>query len=256
MNCMDKECLDEVRDAAKQGAKAGSGETMTVLMVSIFAGVIGIVIMTAIISVIIVAVNTKKLFLSERFEKGQSMVLENHGIFGHTTADFAEALLGDRSRLCRLEVFEQEIADAIRLTDTGLGDWEIFTKTQLITYHGTAIYTVDLSGLTKDNFSLNDETKEMTVYIPHAELEPVNIQSKDIEFGDVNRGMLAFGEIKATPEDMAKVQTEAQKMMEAKLLAENVAEKADRFAVLAVWELFQPILNSVENGYSLVVEFE
>lgn len=267
MSDMDKNYLEEIKAAAKEGAKEGIKEAKLHRggigsgIASMFA--VKLILILVIVAVIITAIymlnpfpNVKEQLEQETSAIEHDLILEDQGILGYTAADFAEAVLGDETKLCKLEVLKQEVTDASTLIDTGLGNFKMFSKTQIITYHGTAIYTVDLSKLNNNSFELNDEEKELIIYIPHAEMEPINIQSEDIEFGDVNKGMLAFGEIKATPEEMAAVQTKAQSMMEEKIADQNIAEQADRFAKLVVWELFQPVVNGVTKGYSLVVEFE
>lgn len=98
----------------------------------------------------------------------------------------------------------------------------------------------------------------MTVHIkiPDAELEPININENDIEFGDVERGLLGIGKMSMTPEQQQEVQSEARNKMMEKLEADNTAEEAERFAKLSVWEIYQPIINQVTSGYSLEVEME
>ena len=58
------------------------------------------------------------------------------------------------------------------------------------------------------------------------------------------------------PEDVAKVQNAARSKMEEKLEQQKVIEEADRFAMLSVWEIYQPMINAVTTGYSLKVEME
>jgi hypothetical protein len=43
--------------------------------------------------------------------------------------------------------------------------------------------------------------------------------------------------------------------MEEKLKEDNVLETADRFAKLAVWEMYSPIIKGVGKDCSLEVEF-
>lgn len=268
METIDKTYLEEIKEAAREGAKEGVKESRLRRGPSVGAGILSTVLGKVLFAAIVIgavvwavsAINPfPKLKEQLKFENGadeHDLVLENQGLLGYTAADFAEAVLGDQSKLCKLEVLEQKISDVGTLTETGLGNLKIFSKAQLITYHGTAVYTVDLSQLDTNDFSLDEDQKEVTIYIPHTQMEPINIQSQDIEFGDVDKGLLAFGDIQATPEQIAEIQTEVQAMMEQKVLDEDVAEDADRFAKLAVWEMFQPAINSVTKGYSLVVEFE
>ena len=187
--------------------------------------------------------------------ENHDVTLDNNGILGYTAADFEEAILGDSSKLKKLEVYSQKISDVSTITDTGLLNWGIFTKNQLITFNGTAVYTVDLSNLKKSDISYNEEEKLITLKIPHAVQEEINIPEEEIQFSDTNKGLLAFGDIKMTVEQAMKVQAEARKKMEEKLALDNVLQTADRFAKLSVWEIYSPIIKSVAKDYTLEVVF-
>ena len=115
---------------------------------------------------------------------------------------------------------------------------------------------MDLAQLSKDDITLDEKEMIVHIKIPHAILEPINISEKDIEFGDIERGLLALGKITMEPEDHAKIQEEARKKMNEKLEEQKSAEEADRFAKMSVWEIYQPVINKVTTGYSLNVEFE
>ena len=187
--------------------------------------------------------------------EGNDMTIENDSFLGYTAADFEEAILGDSSKLKKLEVFKQKVSDVSSITDTGLLNWGIFTKNQLITYNGTAVYTVDLSALRSGDISFNEEEKMITLKIPHAQQEEINIPEDEIQFGDTTKGLLAFGDIKMTAEQASQIQAEARKKMQKKLDEDNVAGIADRFAKLSVWELYNPIVKGVAKEYSLEVVF-
>lgn len=266
MSEMNYELIEQVKRAAKEGAREGAREASRrrsfnlYNVSSLFKSIVAAVVLIAVLIAAWYFLDTKNRLAEQKGRESSAqehdLVLEDHGVFGYTAADFADAVLGDQSKLCKLQVLKQEVSELSTVTDTGLGNFKIFSKNQLITYHGTAIYTVDLSKLKKSDFVLDEDKKELTIYIPHTVLEPINIQSSDIEFGDVNRGLLAFGDINATPQQIAAVQSKAQEMMEKKIAKQNIAEDADRFAKLVVWELFQPVVNSVSKGYSLVVDFK
>ena len=188
--------------------------------------------------------------------ENHDLTLDNNSFLGYTAADFEEAVLGDSSKLKKLEVFEQKISDVANLTDTGLFNWKVFTKVQLITYHGTVVYTVDLGVLKSGDITLNEEEKIVTIAIPHASQEEININEKDIQFGDTSKGLLAFGDISVTPEQMKMVQEEARNKMQIKIDEEKLIETADRFTKLAVWEIYSPIVKGVASNYSLEVIFK
>lgn len=188
--------------------------------------------------------------------ESHDLVLENHGILGYTASDFSEAILGNIKREKELTVYTANISDVVTNTKTGLGNFKIFTKSQLITFNGTATYTVDLENLTDDSFVLDTEKKTLTVKIPHAKREKINIPSDEMEFGDVERGWLAFGDIKMTAEEFSEVETMAKGRMEQKLEALNEGKTADEFAIKSVWELYQPFVTAICPECKLAVEIE
>ena len=187
--------------------------------------------------------------------ENHDLVLENHGLFGFTAADFADAILGDSTQLKKIEVFSQEVADVVTVTDAGIANIKIFEKNQIITYHGTATYTVDLSRVLENDVKLNEDDKTITLYIPHCEMEKINIPEDEMEFGDVTKGLLAFGDIKLTPEQNRDIQAAARAKMEEKLEETKAINQADRFAKMSVWEMYQPVVSGVSPEYTLEVEF-
>ena len=256
--------LEKVQQAAMEGAKKGSGAGFAKGLGwrFFFKFVVPILLIVGVMMFIIPKISLmpdfsgiKTLFEKEEDVEGKDLTISNSGFLGYTAADFAEAVLKDKTQLKKLQVMSYKISDAATITDTGLANLKVFTKNQIITYHGTAVYTIDLSLLSVDSFSVDEGSKKVTLRIPHVELEPINIQASDIEYGDVEKGLLAFGTIKLNPEDIARVQTEAQNKMVQKLLYDNIAAEADRFAKVAVWELYQPVISSVSPEYRLEVVF-
>ena len=197
----------------------------------------------------------ESIFSSEDPVEGRDLTLDNQGFLGYTAADFSEVILGDTAHPKKLEVYTVHTTDVATVTDTGLANLVIFSKVQYITFHGTAVYTVNLALVNEYCFVVDNEAMTVTIYIPHASLESINIPAEQIEFSDVERGVLAFGQLKITPEDEAKIQAEAQSRMEKQLLADRVSVDADRFARLAVWEIYQPMVTAVAPGYALDVVF-
>jgi len=184
------------------------------------------------------------------------LAIKDNGIFGYTAADFEEAILGKASQKREVVVYTQNVSDVATLTQTGFLNWSALTKSQLITYKGSVDYYVDLTNFTKDNITFNEEENTVTMKIPHVSRKDININEKDISFSDPERGLLAFGDVQASAEDMAKVQAEARNKMEEKLEQDKVKDTADRFAKLTIWELYSPIIKGVGKDVSLVVEFE
>ena len=260
-----KEFLEKVEDAARKGALKGSRKRFS------FFGILKAALTIAIIMVFgstILSIRDATANLTANLQNfigrdaplaDHDLTLENNGFngfLGYTAADFQDAILGDSTQLKKLEVYSMDISEAVTLTNTGLANLKILTKTQLLTYKGTATYTVDLGKLTRDDITLDAENLTVHLKIPHAALEPININENDIEFGDIDRGFLALGEMSMEPEDLQQVQAEARNKMNEQLEKQNVSEKADRFARMSVWEIYQPLINKVTTGYSLVVDMD
>ena len=247
----EKEFLDKVEKAANKGAsKAGIKNVLLSLLPILLA--IGLLAYFIVPKINAVA----NIFKVEEDVEGHDLTLENFGIFGYKAVDFQEAVLGDNSKLKKLEVYKQEVSDATTTTEAGLFKLSVFSKNQVITYKGTAIYTVDLSKLKESDIELDEENKVVTIYIPHAVQEEINILEKDISYSDVEKGLLAIGDIKMTPQQLSEIQAGARKKMQEKLDEQKALETADRFAKLSVWELYSPIIKGVSKNYSLEVEFK
>lgn len=259
-----EEILGKIENAAREGARQGSKESRGGRGgIGLFETIKTLILLILIAVVVFMAYrfnnftgNLKELVERDVPVEERDLTLENHGILGYTAADFQEAILGDSEQLKKLEVYTIEVSEAVNLVDTGLANLKVFSKTQLLTYKGIATYTVDLGQLSKDDISLDEEKMTVHLRIPHAVQETININEDDIEFGDVDRGVLGFGKISTTPEENKEVVAEARNKMEEKLEKEGTINTADRFAKMSVWEIYQPIIDKVTTGYSLEVEFE
>ena len=168
----------------------------------------------------------------------------------------AEAVLGNSQQKKNLEVFEQKISDITKLTDSGkIWIFKINEKYQYVKYSGTAIYTVDLSGIDEEHLTVDEENKTLTIYIPHA-VHTLNInEDETIAEETENKGLFSIGDLKLTEEGRKEVIAEVKENMEAKLESDNIQETADRMAVMSVWEIYQPVVSKVSPEYTVVVEF-
>ena len=145
------------------------------------------------------------------------LTLENDGIFGFKAADFEEPILGESTRQRQLIVEEQEVYVNTTITDTGLFNLGVFNKQQALTIHGTGQYTIDLTRLSRRDISLNEQTYELTIRIPHAELHDTIFDPAQTEIGDTKNGWLAFGSIKLDAEQQKAFEVSAVEQLQTKL---------------------------------------
>ena len=252
----DSDFRHELKKAERRGRRKGWFARIRTFIVGILIGMLLLTSFTAYMHGLAIKDAFKALFTTETAVEDHDLTLINHRIFGYKVADFQEAVLGDEEQLKKLEVYSRDVSDVATLTQAGLFKSKAFSKYQVITYNGTAVYTVDLSGLTADDITLDEETKTVTMKVPAPQLEPINIPSENIQFGEVEKEAFAFGNIKLTPEQQAEVETQAKARMLDKLETENVIEDAKMAAEHSIWEIFQPMISNLSSKYTLKVEFK
>ena len=246
----DQELIERMEKAARKGAKAGARSAGR------FHFIFNLVIVLILGFLAVSQMKLPNLFSRDEPVENHDLTLNNQGVLGYTAVDFADAILGDTKQLKKLEVFTAEVSDVATVTDTGLGNLKVFSKVQLITFHGSTVYTVDLSSLSRDDITVNEDEKTVTLSIPHAQRGDINVPSDKMEFGDVDKGLLAFGEIHLTPEENAKIETKIMEKMNQRLDEDKVDESADKFAAMSVGEIFQRMIESVSPDYKLDVVFQ
>lgn len=175
---------------------------------------------------------------------------------GYTAIDFKDAILGEASQHQEIIVMEQPLEISTTITKAGLGNLEIFSKTKNINYAGTGVYTIDMKSFSEDNVEVNEEEKKVTVKIPHSTLQYTNIDYDSVEFEDTDKGLLAFGDLALTTEQQNELEKSIVAAMKEKLETQDLYDKADEFAKMSVWNMFQPLVTSISPEYVLEVTFE
>ncbi|MDO5332352.1 MAG: DUF4230 domain-containing protein [Bacillota bacterium] len=246
------ELLEKVEKAAEKGARRGSKKAG---MPSLIITIICVILIAAIIAPKIIGLSNTfdNIFSLEEGVEGKDLTIANHGFFGYKAVDFADAVLGDAQKLKKIEVYEQEISDAATIEDTGLFNLSVFSKSKIIKYTGTVVYTVDLSVLTSDCIELDEESATVIMHIQHPRQEQINIPEDKIEIGDTEKGLLAFGKLNVSIEENQKIQAGVRAKMEDRLKQSDILDTADRFARMVIWEMYTPIIKSVASNYSLEV---
>ena len=150
----EKNLLESVEKAAFEGAKAGAKEGRKTSIVAKAGGKLAsrILVVLLVIAVamalfpkINVLYKVKQELGFDKNVSGYDLTIDNNGIFGYTAADFAEVVLGDASKLKKIEVYERDVTDVATITNAGLLKIKLFSKSQDIKYSGVATYVVDIS---------------------------------------------------------------------------------------------------------------
>ena len=183
---------------------------------------------------------------------------ENHIVLSakgvrRTVADFKEPILVTYGKESRLIVHTARLSETISIANEGWGGWEWTSAYQDVVYEGTAQYTVDLSQLSDEDFAVNNELKTLTVRIPYAELDPINIPADQIKFRDVKKGWAAPKDIKLSAQENAQLMIRVNNKMKAKLIDENIITVANESAKIVVADLLTATIRSIDPEFTVVV---
>ena len=176
--------------------------------------------------------------------------------FTYTALDFGDTIVKEAEAHSELVVMEQPLEVSTTVTKAGLGNLEIFSKTKTMTYFGRGVFTVDLNRVTREKVITDNEEKTVTIRIPKPKLQYINLDLEKTVFEDTEKGFLAFGDLALTMEQQQEIQTSIEAKMREMLKEEDVEAQAVNFARMKTWELFQPLVTSVDPEYKVVITFE
>ncbi|MCH4208444.1 MAG: DUF4230 domain-containing protein [Solobacterium sp.] len=201
--------------------------------------------------------NQKKPEVTAVEEPAEShdVILEDNGILGYTAADFKDAVAGKATKQKQLVVMEQDLHETTTFTQAGLANLSIFSMYKDVTYYATGVYTVDLQNIDQYHITVDDDTKTVTILIPHAVLQYVTPDLSKTEFEDTSKGLLAFGDIELTAEEQNQLEQSVINTMTDTFNEETYTTLADKYAKLSTWEIFQPIVSSVSPEYKADMKF-
>lgn len=248
---------EELVDLAKSIISSSSNNKKgTKITFGFFKGlIIGVVVGFLLATVLGFSSVGDKLFDSVNDGKENVDQLLDETFLGYTALDFTNAILGEASKKQELIVMEQPVKVSTTVTKSGLGNLEIFSKVKNIAYNGTGVYTVDMSKIDDKHIDVNLETKKVTVYIPHAVLQYVNLDLENVEFEDTEKGLLAFGDLSLTTEQVNEIEQSVKDAMSTELNTKELFAKADEFAKMSTWQMFQPLVTAVSPEFVVEMEF-
>ena len=77
-------------------------------------------------------------------------------------------------------------------------------KTQDIEFSAMGKWIIDFSKITSDNVVINENNKEITIYLTRP-IKEVQLLEEETAFGEVKKGMFVFGDIVHTPEEYENI---------------------------------------------------
>lgn len=158
--------------------------------------------------------------------------------------DFDPVLLQEAQLEKKLIIMTQKASITEKAQKEGLWKLPVFKQTKAIIFHGEGTFFVDLSSLSSDNFLIDNQEKTITIYIPKPQFS-VSLLPEETEFLDTSNGILRFGEMEITPEAMTDLEKEGKAQITETLETDSKTwDTAERFAKLAVKEMFEPLVKA------------
>lgn len=180
---------------------------------------------------------------------------ERYDLDEHIVADFRDVVIEKFDDENKLIVKSVTANIDVDLSENGFMNWGIFSKSQTLTYHGTGEYYIDLSLLGEQNIKLDNTHNTVIISIPHAQLEPIEIDPDQFKASETETGALAFGEMKFTAQEYNKIEKEAKSKLLDKFDQQQYYDMADTAAVESMTTIFEEVVKGVDPSYSVEIEF-
>lgn len=226
----------------------------------VLAAILAVIVFCIIgISVFGISRDKKEALENERIKRAESIVGfdedEVYHVNTKTVVNFKEPIIEQFRKESQLVVSSVDAVIELELKQTGVIDVAFLNKSQVIKYRGTGRFYIDMSDMSEDNITVDEENKTVTIEIPHTKLIPVDIDPDRFESQDAKKGLLAFGDLKFTPVEYNNLQTECKNKLEGKINTKENRIKADENATQEIIKIYTPIVKSLDEEYEVKAVF-
>ena len=219
-----------------------------------------VILLVLIVGVLVWGRNNKVSVFREAYDDGieqidlDTIYLEDSGV----EVNFSEILLGKQEETRKLIVSTQEATVSTELSDRLLQklDFDFLKKTQKVSYTGKGYFVVDLDNLTGEDIIEDKEKRIITIKIGHAYLQTIEIDPDKVIVDEVKEGLLARGDIELTVKDYNIIEKELRSLLESEFDTAENGQEADNLALKMVREVYEPVIEAIDQRYSVMVEFK
>ncbi len=218
-------------------------------------------IILVIASIVVVAVfHRPRQASGTKYEDGIEYIDPNTIVLSDSGArvTFSEVILSPPEETRKLVVFQQDATVSADIEKSKIKNWNIdaLMQNQKVTYTGKGSFVVDLDKLTEDCIIDDKDSKTLTLKIEHPKLDTIEIDPNNIKIGTQNNGFLGFGDLALTVTDYVNLEKDLRKRLTDKLDTSANGQQADDIALKMVKKIYEPVVQAVDDDYTLVVEFK
>ena len=122
-------------------------------------------------------------------------------------------------------------------------------KTQDIEFSAMGKWIIDFSKITSDNVAINENNKEITIYLTRP-IKEVQLLEEETAFGEVKKGMFVFGDIVHTPEEYENIKHNIKCQALTKMI--DMDEQAEKTASNSIEKI---LYLTKQNNYDIKIIF-
>ena len=167
---------------------------------------------------------------------------------------FEEPIVTKTEELAKMEVLSKELDIPAEIKEDGLFKLPIFTKIQKATYKATVIYTIDLSGISKDDFEVDHAEKTVTLRVPKPQSRVILNYDK-FDFQDTNGKFFKTSDIRLTLKQVQQVENDVAKKVEKRIKEDDITREAEEEGLSQLQSIFEDVIGMNTNGYSFEVTY-
>ena len=122
-------------------------------------------------------------------------------------------------------------------------------KTQDIEFSAIGKWIIDFSKITSDNVVINENNKEITIYMSKP-IKEIQLLEEETSFGEVKKGIFVFGDIVHTPEEYESIKHNIKCQALTKMI--DMDEQAEKTASNSIEKIITTI---TKNNYDIKIVF-
>lgn len=154
-----------------------------------------------------------------------------------------ENLINEIKNTSKIIPLEVELSKIISI-DKSWGDLEIFQKYKRIKFFANCSFYIDLSNLKEEDITINENQKTLTITVPSPKVFTVDIIRDKTIYEESSNGLLRFGEVMLTSEELESIHEDVYKSFEETLNETEIYEQAISNSKTALTNLFRKVIGN------------
>ncbi|MCL2357947.1 MAG: DUF4230 domain-containing protein [Defluviitaleaceae bacterium] len=186
---------------------------------------------------------------------GNRATIRAHNLLGQRQALVTETIIAGFHEAASMITMEADMQHRVEIAERGGFLW-LGTREQVFTFHGTGIFTTDLSTFSSDNVIIDSYRNRIWVSIQRPEFYGVIPDWDNTEIDGVTTSFFGWGSINLTPEAFNEIMLQAGRDMDL-LARQDLTSQAYIYTEAAIRNLLVSIFAAAGiDGYDIHVTWQ